>query len=223
MNKIEIEDDNVTISGPLIVNSLNVGTSLTNHGTAISTIQGNISTINTNVSNFNSNKQNNITLLGGTNVTVTESPTDTWTINSSAGSNLLGTNIISVFNGSINLTSNIPTDNCSLINFSADEIISGLARINGTYLACFGNINRPNEPAITQSSGGVVTINSYANYIYLKKTATNGSSKSLYFTGDALVMYPVKIGGINGDAVFSNINHFNILNFALAQNGDGQT
>ena len=166
MNKIEIEDDNVTISGPLIVNSLNVGTSLTNHGTAISTIQGNISTINTNVSNLNSNKQNNITLLGGTNVTVTESPTDTWTINSSAGSNLLGTNVISVFNGSINLSSNILTDNCSLINSSADEITSGLARINGTDLACFGNINRPNEPPITQSSGGVVTINSYATYIY---------------------------------------------------------
>ena len=88
-NKTEIEDDNVTISGPLIVNSLNVGTSLTNHGTAISTIQGNISTINTDVSNLNSNKQNNITLIGGTNITVTEDPSDTFTIESSAGSNLL--------------------------------------------------------------------------------------------------------------------------------------
>ena len=36
-------------------------------------------------------------------------------------------------------------------------------------------------------------------------------------------MNPLKIGGINGDAVFSIINHFDILIFALAQNNDGQT
>ena len=59
-------------------------------------------------------------------------------------------------------------------------------------------------------------------YIF-KKTRTDGTSQSLYFTGDTLVMNPAKIGGINGDAVFSNINHFNILGFALAQNDNGQT
>ena len=47
--------------------------------------------------------------------------------------------------------------------------------------------------------------------------------RSLYFTGTELVMSPVKIGGINGDAIFSNINHYNILDFALAQSDDGQT
>ena len=72
--------------------------------------------------------------------------------------------------------SSINASNASIINLSADEITSGLGRINGTDLACFGNINRPNEPAIAQSSGGVVTINSYANYIYFKKTATNGTT-----------------------------------------------
>ena len=59
-------------------------------------------------------------------------------------------------------------------------------------------------------------------YIF-KKKATNGTRKSLYFTGDELVMNPVKIWGINGDAELSNINHFNILDFALAQNDNGQT
>ena len=36
-------------------------------------------------------------------------------------------------------------------------------------------------------------------------------------------MNPLKKGGINGNAVFSNINNFNKLNFALAKNGSGQT
>ena len=36
-------------------------------------------------------------------------------------------------------------------------------------------------------------------------------------------MNPVKIWGINGDAELSNINHFNILDFASAQNDNGQT
>ena len=36
-------------------------------------------------------------------------------------------------------------------------------------------------------------------------------------------MTPVKIGGINGDAIFSNINHCTILDFALAQSDNGQT
>ena len=36
-------------------------------------------------------------------------------------------------------------------------------------------------------------------------------------------MNPIKMGGINGDAIFSNINHFNILDFALAQNDNGHT
>ena len=36
-------------------------------------------------------------------------------------------------------------------------------------------------------------------------------------------MDPIKMGGTNGDAIFSNINYFNILDFALAQNDNGQT
>ena len=124
LNKIEIEDDNVTVSGPLTVNSFNVGTSLTNHGTPISTIQGNISTINTDVSNLHNNIQNNITLLGGTNITVTESPTDTFTIDSSAGSNSLGTYNISVYKNSIDLQFSISTDNCSLTTLSVDSFMN---------------------------------------------------------------------------------------------------
>ena len=89
LDKIEIEHNNVTISGPLYIGTLNVGTSLTDHGTAISTIQGNISTINTDVSNLNENKQNNITLMGGTNIAVTENPTGTFTVDSSV--DLFGT------------------------------------------------------------------------------------------------------------------------------------
>ena len=127
------------------------------------------------------------------------------------------TKIIAVKGIDITGTTNasyVNASNISTINLSADEIKSGLAKINGTAFASFGNINRPNEPAITQSSGWVVTINSNAKYIYLNKKATNGTTKSLYFTGDELVMSPVKIGGINGDAIFSDINHFDILNFA---------
>ena len=137
----------------------------------------------------------------------------------------LSTNNISVFNNSINISSNISIGNCSLLNLSADKITSGLGRIttNDNDLAAFGNKHQHLYPAITQSTGGVVTINSYQNFIYLRKHAANGTNKSLYFTGDNLVMDPVKIGGINGDAVFSNINCFDILNFALAQSNDGQT
>ena len=71
------------------------------------------------------------------------------------GMDISGTTIISSVNAS----------NISTINLSADEITSRSARITGTDYASFGNIDRPNEPAITQSSGGVVTINSYQNYI----------------------------------------------------------
>ena len=105
--------------------------------------------------------------MAGANISITEDPADTFTIDSTA-SNLLGTNNISISNNSIDLSSNISTDNCSLKNLSADEITSGSAIITGTDLASFGHIDRTNEPAITQSSGGVVTINSYQNFIYLK-------------------------------------------------------
>ena len=66
------------------------------------------------------------------------------------------------------------------MSLSADEITSGLARINGTNLARFGNINRPNKPAIAQSTGGVVTINSYANYIYSKKKRQQPERQNRY-------------------------------------------
>ena len=37
-------------------------------------------------------------------------------------------------------------------------------------------------------------------------------------------MSPLKLGALSGyDAKFSNINHFNISNVALAQNNNGQT
>ena len=42
LDKISIENDNVTVSGPLFIGSVNGGTTLTNHGTAILTIQGNL-------------------------------------------------------------------------------------------------------------------------------------------------------------------------------------
>ena len=88
-DKMEIAKNKITMRVALYLNDLNVGTSIGDINTAISTIQGNISTINTDVSNLKSNKQNNITLIGGTNITVTEDPRDTFTIESSAGSNLL--------------------------------------------------------------------------------------------------------------------------------------
>ena len=354
-DKMEIVDNKIKMLVPLYIDDLNVSSA---------------------ISDLNSNKQNNITLVAGANISITEDPADTFTIEST-GSNLLsGTNNISVFNSSIDLSSNISTDNCSLKNLSANEITSGLARIttqttgssiavfgnksltnlsknfaigqyatgqtyvqsynnninfrkslptgsskdmvysgddlkvnnlkigligsnvglahttyfttngyaisqsstgqtylnsgttkiiavkgmdisgttnissvnasnistknlsadeitsgsaritgntSGTDYASFGNISRPDEPAITQSSGGVVTINSYQNFIYLNKHINDGSMRSLYFTGTELVMSPVKIGGINGDAIFSNLNHYNIHDFALAQSDDGQS
>ena len=160
LDKITIEHNHDTVDGSFLLGTANVGSTLTNHGTAISAIQENISTINTDVSNLNNNKQCNITLVGGTNNTVTEHPNDTFTIDSPSDSNLLGTNNISVFNGPINLSSNISTNNCSLKNLFVDSFMN-------------------------------VSI--------------------------------VKLGEINGDAEFSNINHFNTLDFALAQNDNGQS
>ena len=46
LDKIKIEDDNVTVNGSFFLGSTNVGITLTSHGSAISTIEGNISTIN---------------------------------------------------------------------------------------------------------------------------------------------------------------------------------
>ena len=51
--------------------------------------------------------------------------------------------------------SSVNASNVSTTILSADEITSGLAKINGTDIARFGNINRPNEPANTQLTGGV--------------------------------------------------------------------
>ena len=53
----------------------------------------NISNLTFRLNSLYNNKHNNITLNAGNNITITESPTDTWTINS-AGSTLTGTNNI---------------------------------------------------------------------------------------------------------------------------------
>ena len=77
MDKIKSENTQCTLRVPLLLDSVNVGTTLGSQGSAMSTIQGDISNINTAVSNLNNNKQNNIPLLAGTNVTIFENPTDT--------------------------------------------------------------------------------------------------------------------------------------------------
>ena len=108
---------------------------------------------------------NNITLVGGSNISVIDYPTDTYTINAVAtGCQYLNPDknfVIDNLSGTINLSTTIYVS-----NISANEITSGLAIMHGTEFARFGNINRLNEPAICQTNGGVVTINSYANYIY---------------------------------------------------------
>ena len=65
LNKIEIEHDNVTVSGSFFLGSTNAdstlsshGSSISSHGSPISTIQGDITNINTGLSNLNNNKQN---------------------------------------------------------------------------------------------------------------------------------------------------------------------
>ena len=145
VDKMEIVKSKITIYKSLFINDINFGSTLTSHGSSISTIQGNISTINSNISGLNNDKQNNITLVAGTNISITKNPADTLTIDSTASSLLSGTNNISVFNNSISLSSNISTDNCSLKNLSADEITSGLVRITtqttGSSIAVFGNKN----------------------------------------------------------------------------------
>ena len=83
-----------------------------------------ISNLNSYLNSLSSNKQNNITLLGGTNATISQSPTDTWTINTSVGSTLIGTTNISVKNGSINSKSSIEANNASFKNLSLDTIDS---------------------------------------------------------------------------------------------------
>ena len=129
VDKMEIVHNKIKMLVPLYIDDLNVSSAISTIQGNISTIQGDITTIqgditniNTSVSDLDSNKQNNITLVAGANISITEDPADTFTIDST-GSNLLsGTNNISVFNSSINLSSNISTDNCSLKNLSADEI-----------------------------------------------------------------------------------------------------
>ena len=54
-------------------------------------------------------------------------------------------------------------------------------------------------------------------------TITSNQGTITNLNSSTLVANSVKIGGINGDAVFSNINHFNIVDFALAQSDNGQT
>ena len=135
---MEIVHNKIKMLVPLYINDLNVSSAISTIQGDISTIQGDISTIqgnistiqgditnvNTSVSDLDNNKQNNITLVGGANITASEDPHGTFTIESSADSNLFGTNDMSVFYGTINLSSNIPTDNCSLKNLSVDSFMN---------------------------------------------------------------------------------------------------
>ena len=75
-----------------------------------------------------------------------ENQSDIWTI--STPSVLLGTNNISVRNGSINLSTNISTNNCSLLNLSVNNLLNVNTLKMGTIVT--GIIGQPNIACIAQ-------------------------------------------------------------------------
>ena len=235
VNKIILEDNKCTFTVPLLIDSVNVGTTLGNHGSAISTIQGDISNINTDISSLDNNKQNNITINGGTNVTVSKN-SNTWTINSanitlvggtnvtvsqdnntwtinSSGSNLLGTNNISISNNSIDLSSNISTDNCSLKNLSADLITSTWTKIGSLEnKAVFSHKNYFNNSnyAFGQSQTGITLINSASNRIWIYKNTS--------MFGDLDVSYNINSSTLNTSSINASDASFNNLTIDTINN-----
>ena len=96
-----------------------------------------------------------------------------------------------------------------------------------------GSVGIAQQNHLAQTSGGQTLINSNTTLIKAVKgmeiwgdldVSNNNNSSTISsneetitnLNASTLVVNPVKIGGINGDAVFSNINHFNSLDFALA-------
>jgi len=140
----------------------------------IKNLTANISSINSSITNLSNDKQNNITLIGGNNITINENQNDIWTI--STPSVLLGTNNISVRNGSINLSTNISTNNCSLSNLSVINLLNVNTLKMGTIVT--GIIGQPNIACIAQqdyfnntgyalgqTTGGQTLINSNTSVI----------------------------------------------------------
>ena len=140
----------------------------------IKNLTANISSINSSITNLSNDKQNNITLIGGNNITILENQNDIWTI--STPSVLLGTNNISVRNGSINLSTNISTNNCSLSNLSVINLLNVNTLKMGTIVT--GIIGQPNIACIAQqdyfnntgyalgqTTGGQTLINSNTSVI----------------------------------------------------------
>ena len=123
----------------------------------------NISNLNSCLNSLSSNKQNNITLIGGTNVTISQSPADTWTINT--GSPLKGSPNISVRNGSINLKNSIEANNASFTNLSIQTIKipnGSLSRKKVLHLTT--NLSEINA-SITNLSTDVANLNTSVHFI----------------------------------------------------------
>ena len=166
-----------------------------------------------NLQNSLKSKQDNITILGGTNVTVSESATDVWAINSvgsgAGGAKYRNTDNNLVIDNSadtLNLSNhiyvadiscgNVSAKNLSIVdgitsaNISCDVITAGVARIKR------GNVSdalfiksvlsdNTNRAAIRQLSNGKTFINSYGVALTLIKTEINTvNGKSTRTIGD---------------------------------------
>jgi len=152
----------------------------------------NIINLSTNIINsltdLSNNKQDNITLVAGNNISISNL-NSSWTIEALATggqySNPDNNLVINNVNGTINLSTDI-----NVSNISADIITAGITRIKtgNTSDALFGNselTDNTNYYAIRQLSSGKTFINSYGETLTFRKTdITAIDGKSTRTVGD---------------------------------------
>ena len=153
---------NINLSTLIIPNNTISEDKITNLNTSLDSLSNNIGSLNTSVSNLSNNKQDNITLVAGTGISISNL-IRSWTINSSSSS-LAGTNIISVFNSSIHLstsinvsninTSTLTIPNNTLSQSKITDLVTNLSSIN----ASITNLNNNKEGNISIVSGNNVPI-----------------------------------------------------------------
>ena len=233
---INLSDSIFTYNGTFDNLYVNTSIQLPNESVPINKIKHlttNISSINSSITNLSNDKQNNITLIGGNNITINENQSDTWTISTS--SVLLGTNNISVRNGSINLSTNISTNNCSLLNLSVNSLMNVNTLKMGTIvtgiigqpnIACIANKDyfSNNGYAFGQTTGGQTLINSNTSVIKaIKNIEIDGnliaSNISTTFDGfintSNLIAFNGNISNFDTNEMFAgtiNTRYFNASN-----------
>ena len=171
-NNLVINNVSDTINLSTTINISNLNTSsltipdntitknkITNLNLSLNSLSNSIGSLNTSITDLSNDKQDNITLVGGTGISISNL-NSSWTISST----LTGTNNISVLNNSINLstsinvsnvnTSTLTIPNNTLTKSKITDLVANLSSINSSIT----NLNNDKEDNISIVAGNNISI-----------------------------------------------------------------